>query len=84
MTKKRNYFTTSKKSKIAIAAVEGKLTQAQITSEYSVHATQVKAWKQTALKAIDVGAHEKEKRHWSNLLTIYIKKLVGFKLNCHG
>ena len=39
MTKVRSYFTASKKSKIAIAAVEGKLTQAQISSEYSVHTT---------------------------------------------
>jgi transposase len=65
MTKKRSYFTASKKSKITIVAVEGKLTQAQITSEYGVHATQVKAWKQTAIKAIsDVfsGANEKEKK----------------------
>lgn len=40
MTKKRNYYTASKKSKIAIAAIEGNLTQAQITSEYGVHPTQ--------------------------------------------
>ena len=36
MTKKRNYYTASKKSKIALAAIEGKLTQAQLTSEYSI------------------------------------------------
>ena len=71
MTKKRNYFTASKKSKIAIVAVEGKLTQAQITSEYGVHATQVKTWKQIALKAIDdvfSGAHEKEKKAHEELV----------------
>lgn len=71
MTKKRSYFTASKKSKIAIVAVEGKLTQAQITSEYGVHATQVKTWKQTALKAIDdifSGAHEKEKKAQEELV----------------
>ena len=71
MTKKRSYFTSSKKSKIAIVAVEGKLTQAQITSEYGVHATQVKAWKQTAIKAIsDVfsGANEKEKKAQEELV----------------
>ena len=65
MTKKRNYFTASKKSKIAIEAVQGKLTQAQISSEYGVHATQVKSWKQTALKAVDdvfSGAYDKEKK----------------------
>jgi transposase len=71
MTKKRSYFTASKKSKIAVLAVEGKLTQAQITSEYGVHATQVKAWKQTALKSIDdvfSGAHEKEKKAQEELV----------------
>lgn len=71
MTKKRSYFTASKKSKIAIVAIEGKLTQAQITSEYGVHATQVKTWKQTALKAIDdvfSGAHEKEKKAQEQLV----------------
>ena len=52
-------------------AVEGKLTQTQITSEYGVHATQVKAWKQTALKAIDdvfSGAHEKDKKAQEQLV----------------
>lgn len=71
MTKKRNYFTASKKSQIAIVAVEGKLTQAQITSEYGVHATQVKSWKQTALKAIDdifSGANEKENKAQEQLV----------------
>ena len=56
---------------IAIVAVDGKLTQAQITSEYGVHATQVKAWKQTALKAIDdvfSGAHEKHKKAQEQLV----------------
>jgi len=43
MTKTRSYFTVSKKSKIAIASIEGKLTQGQITSEYGAHATQIKA-----------------------------------------
>ena len=41
MSKKRNYYTASKKSKIALAAIEGKLTQAQLTSEYGVHPTQI-------------------------------------------
>jgi len=33
MTKKINYYTASKKSKIVLAAIEGKLTKAQLTSE---------------------------------------------------
>lgn len=62
MTKKRNYYTALKKSKIAIAAIEGRLTQAQLTSEYGVHPTQIKEWKQTALKAItDVFSNARDK-----------------------
>lgn len=52
MSKKRNYYTSSKKSKIAIAVIERKLTQAQLTSEYGFHPTQRKGWKQAALQAI--------------------------------
>ena len=55
MTKTRSYFTASKKSKTAIAAVEGKLTQAQITSEYGVHATQIKAIMQKFFCKFDSG-----------------------------
>lgn len=71
MSKKRSYFTASKKYQIAIAAVEGKLRQAQITSEYGVHATQVKNWKQIAWQAInDVfsGARDKEKTAQTQLI----------------
>jgi len=71
MTNTRSYSTALKKAKMAIVAVERKLTQAQITSEYGVHSTQVKAWKQTALKAMDdvfSGAHEKEKNVKRQLL----------------
>ena len=71
MTKTRSYFTVSKKSKIAIASIEGKLTQGQITSEYGAHATQIKAWKQTALKAIEdvfSSAYEKDKKAQKQLV----------------
>lgn len=71
MTKKRNYYTASKKSKIALAAIEGKLTQAQLTSEYGVHATQIKAWKQTALQAISEvfsNARDKDKKAQAELV----------------
>lgn len=67
MSKKRNYYTASKKSKITLAAIEGKLTQA----EYGVHATQIKAWKQTALQAIsDVfsNAQDKDKKIQTELV----------------
>jgi transposase len=62
VTINRNYYTALKKSKIALAAIEGKLTQAQLTSEYDVHPTQIKALKQTALQAIsDVFSNDRDK-----------------------
>jgi len=54
-----------------IAAIESKLTQAQITSEYGVHATQIKTWKQVALKAIEdafSSAREKETQSQEQLV----------------
>ncbi|CCD08736.1 Transposase IS3/IS911 family protein [Legionella pneumophila subsp. pneumophila] len=71
MTQKRNYYTASKKSKIAVAAIEGKLTQAQLTSEYGVHPTQIKAWKQMALQAISdafSNVRDKDKKEQAELV----------------
>lgn len=65
MSQKRKSQSASKKAQIATSAIEGKLTQAQLTSEYGVHATQIKAWKQCALTAIKdcfSGAREKESK----------------------
>jgi transposase len=71
MSNKRTQYTAAKKSKIAIAAIEGKLTQAQITSEYGVHVTQIKTWKEAALKAINdtfSGMREKENKSQAQLV----------------
>ena len=71
MSNKRAYYTASKKAKIAIAAIEGKLTQAQITSEYGVHPTQIKTWKQSAIQAINdlfSGANEKQVKSHDELV----------------
>jgi transposase len=93
MSKKRNYYTASKKSKIAIAAIEGKLTQAQLTSEYGVHPTQIKAWKQTALQAIlhaFSNARDREKKEQAELVDALYEEigrlqaqLSWLKKKCH-
>jgi len=47
------------------------LTQAQLTSEYGVHPTQIKAWKQTALQAISdafSNSHDKDKKEQAELV----------------
>jgi transposase len=49
MTRKRRVFGPSFKAKVALAAVRGDKTTAQLASEFSVHTSQVTAWKKQLL-----------------------------------
>lgn len=49
MSDQRKKYTPSEKAKIALEAVKGELTLAQISSKYGVHATQINAWKKQLL-----------------------------------
>ena len=49
MSEKRTKYSPADKAKIALEAIKGELTLAQITSKYKIHATQVNAWKKQAL-----------------------------------
>ena len=49
MTKKRRVFGGVFKAKVALAAVRGQQTTAELASEFQVHASQVAAWKQQLL-----------------------------------
>ena len=40
------------KAKVALEAIRGTKTTAEITSQYGVHATQVTGWKKKAMEAI--------------------------------
>ena len=71
MTSKRKNYPATLKAKIVVSAIESKLTQAQLTSEYGVHATQIKAWKQAGLEAISdyfSGARVKANKNQEKLL----------------
>jgi len=71
MSQKRNNYSASKKAKISTSSIEGKLTQAQLTSEYGVHATQIKSWKQSGLTAISdyfSGTRDKEIKKQAQLV----------------
>ena len=46
-TKKQ--YSAAEKIKIALEAIKGELTTAQISSKYGVHATQISNWKQQAI-----------------------------------
>lgn len=49
MTKQPKNFTPQEKSQIAIAAIKGEKTLAQIGSEFQVHPTQIGLWKKNVL-----------------------------------
>ncbi len=45
MTSKRKRYSAAEKSKIALLAIKGEMTIAEIVSKYSIHATQINKWK---------------------------------------
>lgn len=71
MTRRRRTHTAVFKKQVAVAAIKEELTQAQITSQYEVHMTQVKQWRQQALEAIEGGFSkrlEREQKDQSGLI----------------
>ena len=50
MTRKRRVFGAAFKAKVALAAVRGDKTTAQLAGEFSVHTSQVTAWKKQLLE----------------------------------
>jgi transposase len=49
MARIRRRFSAEYKSKVALAAIRGDLTVAQLAGQYQVHPHQVTAWKRQAL-----------------------------------
>jgi transposase len=52
-TKKQ--YSAAEKTKIALEAIKGELTIAQISSKYGVHSTQISNWKRLALESMQSG-----------------------------
>jgi putative transposase len=50
MGKRRRRFSGSFKAKVALAAVRGDKTTAELASEFEVHGNQVSAWKKQLLE----------------------------------
>jgi transposase len=50
MSRKRRAFGASFKAKVALAACRGDKTTAQLASQFSVHTSQVTAWKKQLLE----------------------------------
>jgi transposase len=49
MSRKRRVLGSALKARVALAAVRGDKTTAQLASEFAVHASQVAAWKKQLL-----------------------------------
>ena len=58
----RKRYDGSLKAKIALAALKGEQTTAEIASQYSVHPNQVTQWKKQALEALPEIFSERRKR----------------------
>jgi putative transposase len=52
MSRKRRSFTKKFKAKVALEAIKGDRTAAQLASEYGVHVTQITKWKKHVLQNI--------------------------------
>ena len=52
MSRKRRSFGAAFKSKVALAAVRGEKTTAELASEFGVHANQISSWKKQLLDGV--------------------------------
>ena len=82
MTKSPRIFSPTEKAQIALVAIRGEKTIAQISSEYQVHPTQIGLWKKQVLEnlaEIFKDHHKQEKQtetvHQNQLDNLY--KVIG-------
>jgi transposase len=49
---KRNRYSKEFKARVALEAIKGQKTAAELASEYEVHVSQINTWKKQALEAL--------------------------------
>jgi len=62
MGKKQKTYSTDMKARVALEALRGQKTVAQIASEYQVHPTQVNQWKKQAMETLRAGFVSKKEQ----------------------
>jgi len=62
MVRKRRAFTGPFRAKVALAAIRGEGTLAELASRFDVHATQVTAWKKQAIEGMAESLGDGRKR----------------------
>ena len=55
-------FTPQAKASVALEAIKGELTIAQIAGRYEVHPTQIAVWKKQAIEILQTGLADKRKK----------------------
>jgi len=63
MTISRKKHNTQTKVKVALEALKGEKTIAEITTKYGIHATQISQWKKAVLDILPEAFSSKRKRH---------------------
>ena len=58
----KKQFTPQAKAAVALEAIKGELTIAQIASKYEVHPTQISSWKKQAVEMLKIGFTDKRKK----------------------
>ena len=51
MSRKRKHYSAQFKAKVALEAVRGEKTSAELASAYAIHPTQINGWKRQLLEA---------------------------------
>jgi len=79
MQSKRKKFSAAFKAKVALAAIKGDRTIADLASEFGVHPNQIGKWKKQLLEGSpEVFAHnQKEARHDQRELTDRLYQQIG-------
>jgi len=82
MTKKIKSFSPQEKAQVALAAIKGEKTLAQISSSYEVHPTQIGLWKRQAIDNLSElfkdnrkKENQKAAEHQAELDNLY--KIIG-------
>ena len=74
MSVKRLHFSAAEKYRVALEAIKGEKTVAELSAQYSVHASQIAKWKKQALEYLATSFADKKKpreNHEKELAELY-------------